>query len=847
MSRDDERWRDEDPGAWPNEDFFASEDFAAHFAGADFDEELEPEWFADAVDDALTAEERRHYEHELARNPELAARFESYRRHVQQLRALAAVEGRVDGGASLRSRILADAERAIPSPAMRGGRFAWIASMSLAAASVALFFVLDDGWMSSTNSRGPGDSSVSSVMDKEAGADEVGAVNEGRLVRTYDSKQGFERGIPEGARVEGLEFGKSSGPGKGGLEDVGVGNDLGPAEKAMLRAGERGADVAPSRPSSKSTSASTVSRVAMDERVREDLKELKERKELDGSTRLGAARGRRAPESKVAKKVAFSSDGTDGDSRRRGGEGALKPAKAPVTGGGGVGEQGVDEERRRVARGDGRRAKRKRVAGGRGAAARRTAKLDGVRGELEKLLAKGARTTSDKKLDAVLRERAQARKADPTASRALRITKTPTAKTPATKTPAAKDPAKRLRSGYRIGAPLAGNKPGAATLIAKKRTSSPTPPPPAGPASPGPSVGSRSQGFVSPGGGGGGRAPTAPLIETSVLQLDLTRAELPKLYSLLGKREVRAQAISGMPGVHFRVGQAVNKSQIATASSVILRVTASEAKLVLSTGDLLQAREWEPTSTNLYAFSLASAKNPAGVFVNRSASDQLAVPIKSDKSGTLRKVGLAAAKAAGAMDVKDELAKAIDTTKAKTENEATRKAPATAKDKSKDTAKGDRETPGRVVAESDGKTDARRAGARLARSRPAADKSAKSTLLDRDGAQERGAELGRAGAADPKRALQLEQASAPRFDSTGKSLALFFQPYILNRAEAPAQQLFQAFTQRKAKPGQKLLLLYVRIKDDAGGAKSATKDAAQPPSREQSPPATSPPKKGSKN
>lgn len=129
---------DGDPGSWPNDEFFEDhEDFAR-----DFDEQLEPMWFCDYVDGELTPEERDRYDEMLAADAELARRFASYRERVRLCAAIGSAERRVDGGTVLREKILADASRHMPAPSRRGFGFAFAASISLAAASVVLFFAL---------------------------------------------------------------------------------------------------------------------------------------------------------------------------------------------------------------------------------------------------------------------------------------------------------------------------------------------------------------------------------------------------------------------------------------------------------------------------------------------------------------------------------------------------------------------------------------------------------------------------------------------------------------------------------------------------------------------------------
>lgn len=137
----DRAW-DEDPGSWPNESFLDdSVDFdASSFAARG---EVDPAWFLDYLDGVLSLDEEAACDELLLADAELARRFDSYRRRVDLLRAVGAAERRVDGGATLRARILADARKQIPTKRLAHARLAWISSTFLAAASLAVFFSLD--------------------------------------------------------------------------------------------------------------------------------------------------------------------------------------------------------------------------------------------------------------------------------------------------------------------------------------------------------------------------------------------------------------------------------------------------------------------------------------------------------------------------------------------------------------------------------------------------------------------------------------------------------------------------------------------------------------------------------
>ena len=150
------KWHD-DPGQWPPED----DAFWLEPAADDFED---PEWFQELADREATPEREAQLRAELDADPDLAARFAQYSRTLAALRAMGATQSNDDGGASLRSRVLAMAAREIEPQTPR-----WVpllASGFVAAAALILYVTLIG------SSRGPNNSSSVADSARKMSAEE---------------------------------------------------------------------------------------------------------------------------------------------------------------------------------------------------------------------------------------------------------------------------------------------------------------------------------------------------------------------------------------------------------------------------------------------------------------------------------------------------------------------------------------------------------------------------------------------------------------------------------------------------------------------------------------------------
>ncbi|MCB9890544.1 MAG: hypothetical protein H6832_08350 [Planctomycetes bacterium] len=183
---------EDDPGHWPNDDFL--DDGYAFDAPDSAKQDSDPEWFLDYFEGVLEPSERGRCDRMLAADSALARRFDSYCRRVELLRAVGDAERRVDGGSALRARILADVAKQLPPVRRSGSRFAWFASVGLAAASLVVFFALERAGPAPDSVARYDEYSNRSIVEtaapSESGRDTGEQASFARVTRTTNPKSG---------------------------------------------------------------------------------------------------------------------------------------------------------------------------------------------------------------------------------------------------------------------------------------------------------------------------------------------------------------------------------------------------------------------------------------------------------------------------------------------------------------------------------------------------------------------------------------------------------------------------------------------------------------------------------